>query len=386
LDGLRCAYPGGYAGRERHGHGVHEAGGLDEHPRGADGGGGVGQVAGQHGDDLVPPPLEADADAAGHGEPGEPGQAAGDHGGSRPPLPRVVARARPADVGEQEEQHVGVGERLRGGDAADAESEAEDEEHVERDVERDGDRGAGRHGPGDPLGAEVHPERLEHDAGGEVREREARVGGGGGGDGGVLAERDEDGADVEPEQRDGQRGEEEQQHGALEGEGEEVVVAGAEGLRAERLEPGREAEEHAVARDVGEPDGERAAGEVQRAQAAEAEHGHQRAQVHHAVEGRDRRRHAPQRAELRRHRRLVVAAHLATLAVLPLERDGHANPTGAVTTASALCERGSRGGGLFLRLAGCLPGDIYGRLAAVAAVIACGLSLLISTRLSSHEP
>jgi hypothetical protein len=38
----------------------------------------------------------------------------------------------------------------------------------------------------------------------------------------------------------------------LEGEGDEVVVAGPEGLRAERLEAGGEAEEQAPTRDVGE--------------------------------------------------------------------------------------------------------------------------------------
>ncbi|BAS87284.1 Os03g0839250, partial [Oryza sativa Japonica Group] len=172
-----------------------------------------------------------------------------------------------------------------------------------RDVERDGDGGAGGHGLGDPLRAEVDAQRLEHGAGGEVRERVGGVRGGGGGDGGVLAERDEDGADVKPEQRDGQRGEGEQQDGALEREREEVVVLGAERLGAERLEAGGEAEEDAVAGDVGEADGERAAGEVERAEAAEAEHGHHRAQVDDAVERRDRRRHPPQLTQLRRHRR-----------------------------------------------------------------------------------
>jgi hypothetical protein len=38
-----------------------------------------------------------------------------------------------------------------------------------------------------------------------------------------------------------------------------------------------------------------------------------------------------------------------------------------------------------LPLPPCLGMDIYGRLAAVTAVIACGLSLLISTRLFSHS-
>jgi len=302
------AYPGGYAGGERHGHGVHEAGGLDEHPGGADGGGGVGEVSSEHGDDLVPPPLEADADAAGHGEAGERGEAAGDGGRPGPSFPGALAGARPADVGEQEQQHVGVGERLRRGDAAHAEAHAEDERHVERDVQHHGDRGARRHGPRDALRPEVHPQRLQHGAGSQVRQRERGVRRGVRRDGGVLPERHQDGPHVEPQQRDGHGGEEEQQHGALDGQRQELVVPGPERLRAQRLQPRREAEQHAVARDVGEADGERAAGQVQRAQTAEAEHGHHRAQVHHAVERRDRRRHAPQRAQLRHHRRLVVVA------------------------------------------------------------------------------
>jgi hypothetical protein len=369
------AYPGGDAGGERHGHGVHEAGGLDEHPGGANCGGGVGEVAGEHGDDLVPPPLEADADAAGHGEAGEGREAGGDVGGARPALPGVLAGARPAHVGEQEEQHVGVGERLRRRDAAHAEAQAEDEADVERDVQRHGGRGAGRHGARDALRPEVHAQRLEHGARGQVRERERGVRRGVRRDGGVLPQRHQDGAHVQPQQRDGQRRQEKQQHGALQGQRQQLVVAGPERLRAQRLQPRRQPEQHAVARDVGQPDGQSAARKVQRAQPPQAQHGHHRAQVHHAVESSDRRRHAPQRAQLRSHRRMVVAVVRLPAALRPVmprqrlarQQDGHAAQRQKGTErplflcALAPCERGRqrRWGMACLLLSPLLLASIY---------------------------
>lgn len=49
---------------------------------------------------------------------------------------------RPPDVGEQEQHHVHIGERLPDRDSV----HAEDEQHVERDVQRNNDGGAGTMG------------------------------------------------------------------------------------------------------------------------------------------------------------------------------------------------------------------------------------------------
>lgn len=78
---------------------------------------------------------------------------------------------------------------------------------------------------------------------------------------------------MEPKQRDGHGGAEEEEHGAVESEREEVGLVGAEGLGAEWLHAEGQTREHRVASDVGEGDGEGSGGEGKVAQGPEEEHG-----------------------------------------------------------------------------------------------------------------
>lgn len=75
-----------------------------------------------------------------------------------------------------------------------------------------------------------------------------------------MEERDHERVKVEPKEGNGEGGKEEEEDGAVEGEAKEGEVARTEGLRAERLDAGGEAGEDRVAGDVGEADGQGAAG------------------------------------------------------------------------------------------------------------------------------
>ncbi|WVZ74211.1 LOW QUALITY PROTEIN: hypothetical protein U9M48_022423 [Paspalum notatum var. saurae] len=262
----------GDAEAERGGKDVDEGGGLDEDAHAGHGGLRVGEQAAEEDHDLVPPPLEADADAAGQREAEELAPAA-EAVGREGEAAGAPVHAREEDVGEEEEDEVEVGEHGGQCDARDAEAEHGDEHVVDGQVERDGERGAEGERQVDGLRAEVDADGVEDRLQEQVREGRENVGLGDGGDAGVLAAEQEQRPHVRPEAADGHGGGEEHQHGALRGDAEEVVVARPDGLAADGLHAHGESREHGVSRDVGEADGEGAACQRQPAEAAEEEHG-----------------------------------------------------------------------------------------------------------------
>lgn len=126
---------------------------------------------------------------------------------------------------------------------------------------------------GDALGTKVNADWVNEGVGEEVREGEDEVGVGHGCDIWVLAEVQEDGGHAEPEQRNGQRRNDEEDDGAVKGQREELWTLGSEGLGTERLHAQGQAGEDRVAGDVGEGDGQRPGGELEVPEAAEEEHG-----------------------------------------------------------------------------------------------------------------
>ncbi|KAL0904890.1 hypothetical protein M5K25_027050 [Dendrobium thyrsiflorum] len=140
-------------------------------------------------------------------------------------------------------------------------------------MEGGGEGGGGGEGECDGLGAEEYTNWVEEGLEEEVREGEDDEGVGGGGERRVLFGDEKQGTDREPEERDGERGEEEEEDGSAEGVGEEVGTTSAVGLSADGVHSGGETGEDGVACDVGEAHGQRAAGERERAEAAEEEHG-----------------------------------------------------------------------------------------------------------------
>lgn len=137
------------------------------------------------------------------------------------------------------------------------------------------------------FAAQVDPEGVEEAVGDEVREGEETVAAGDAGDVGVLVQSEHDGLEVEPEESDGERDAEEHEDGAVEGEGDEGEVVGAESLAAHGLHAHGEAGEDRVSGDVGEADGEGAASELGAAEAAHAYDGDEAAEVAYEVDGHD---------------------------------------------------------------------------------------------------
>lgn len=101
-------YPGGDTCGKRHRDGVHEAGGLNEDGSSAYSGGGIGEVAGEDCDDLIPPPFETDAETGRDSEAEERGELL--EGSEGPATPGELTSAGEVEVGEEEKCHVEIGE------------------------------------------------------------------------------------------------------------------------------------------------------------------------------------------------------------------------------------------------------------------------------------
>uniref|UniRef100_A0A804MBQ1 Uncharacterized protein n=1 Tax=Zea mays TaxID=4577 RepID=A0A804MBQ1_MAIZE len=250
---------------------VDERRGLDQDAHGRHRGLRVQQQAAQQDHDLVPPPLEADADAARQREAYELAPAAEALAGEQETAGALV-HALEEDVGDEEEEKVQV--RQHGGEChpSDAEAEDGDEDVVDGEVDDNGQRGADRERQVDGLRPEVYPHRVDEGLEDEVRERGQNVGLGDRRDAGVLAAEEEERPHVHPQATDGDGRRDEQQHRPLHGDSEEREVARAECLAAYGLHAHGEAGEHGIPRDVGKADGQRPASEGQTAETAEEEH------------------------------------------------------------------------------------------------------------------
>lgn len=95
----------------------------------------------------------------------------------------------------------------------------------------------------------------------------------------ILTTKQKDLLHVEPKQRYREGSEEEKENGSLQTEAKEGELLGSKGLAADGLHADGEAGEDGVAGNVGEADGEGAAGEGELAEAAEEEHGDHRTAV-----------------------------------------------------------------------------------------------------------
>ena len=103
---------------------------MNEYSHGSNGSGGVHENPAKNDHDLIPPPLQANRDAARRGEPKQ----------RLPAAETVSARggavqAGEANGGSEEEEDGEVGSGGGSGDTGEAEAEARDEEVVEGEVE-----------------------------------------------------------------------------------------------------------------------------------------------------------------------------------------------------------------------------------------------------------
>ncbi|KAF7813247.1 hypothetical protein G2W53_034223 [Senna tora] len=183
---------------------VEKRGGLDQNPHGSHGGFGICEQPTEQNHDLVPPPFEANRDAAWDREFNQ-----------RLPLCEALeSEATPCFLVGAREDHV--------------ENQGCDENRQSR----------------------TECERQSNGLGSE-----------------------KDLLHVEPKQRDGYGGEEEEEDGSLQAESKKGEFLGSEGLSTDGFHADGEAGEDRVAGNVGESDGQGAAGEGELAEAAEEEHG-----------------------------------------------------------------------------------------------------------------
>jgi hypothetical protein len=250
----------GHAEAERGREDVDERRGLDQDAHGRHGRLRVGQQAAQQDHDLVPPPLQAHADAVRQGQADELAPVAEAVGREREGAGALV-RALEQDVGKEEDDEVQVGQDRGECHPSDAEAEDGDEHVVDWQVERDGEPGAQGERQIDGLRPEVDADRMEARLEEQVREGHKNVGLRDLGDAVVLATEQEQRPNVHPEPTDGDGSRNEQEHGALHGDAELLVLPRAVGLPADRLHAHGEPRQHGVPCDVCEADGEGPAGE-----------------------------------------------------------------------------------------------------------------------------
>ena len=110
---------------------------MNEYPHGSNGSGGVHEKPAKNDHDLIPPPLQANGDAARRSEPKERLPAAETFSARR-----GAVQAGKEDGGTEEEEDGEVGSGGGSGDTGEAEAEARDEEVVEGEVEEGSGEGS----------------------------------------------------------------------------------------------------------------------------------------------------------------------------------------------------------------------------------------------------
>ncbi|URD82219.1 Guanine nucleotide-exchange protein [Musa troglodytarum] len=268
---------------------------------------GVGEPPGEQHQDLVAPPLQARRQAAGGRELEQSGPL--DQALLPPPPPSLLLRAPPCAVPSPpcslrhhhvRRQHEHDGEvRQPDGRRHALQPLRLRQRDVEGNMEGQRDGRAEEGGEGHALGAQIGLERAEEGRHGEVREEVRDVPPREAGDVPLLPEAQQDPVDVEPQEGDGEGGQQQQDGGHEERLPQELVVLGAVGLAADGLHGGAEAGENREARDVGEGEAEGSTGQLELPEPAEERGGDGRLGEPRQVHGGQGKRDPPLRPELR---------------------------------------------------------------------------------------